>query len=46
MRETVISKAVYRVEGFLYVDDIDLVVLNSGSESTDTIVARAQFLVD
>ena len=41
-----ISKAIYRVVGFLYVDNIDLVVLNSSSESADAIVARAQLLVD
>ena len=46
MRETVISKAVYRVVGFLYLDDTDLVMLNSDSESADAILARAQLLVD
>ena len=46
VRKTVISKAIYRVTGFLYIDDMDLVMLNSGSKSIDTIVARAQLLVD
>ena len=46
VRKTMISKAVYRVAGFLYIDDIDLVVLNSSSKSADAIVARVQLLVD
>ena len=41
-----ISKSVYKLAGFLYVDDTNLVVLNSGEESAEAIVARAQLLVD
>ena len=41
-----ISKSVYKLTRFLYVDDTDLVALNSGEESAEAIVTRAQLLVD
>ena len=43
---TAISKMAYSLVGFLYVDNMDLVAINSGNKSVDEIVARAQLLVD
>ena len=41
-----ISKSLYKLAGFLHVDDTDLVALNSEDESAEAVVARAQLLVD
>ena len=41
-----ISKSVHELAEFLHMDDTDLVVLNSGEESAEAVVARAQLLVD
>ena len=46
VRQSVISKSVSKLAGFLYVDDTDLVALNSGEKSAEAIVVRAQLLVD
>ena len=36
----------YKLARFLYLDDTDLVTLNSGEESAEAIITRAQLLVD
>ena len=41
-----ISKSMYKLAGFLYVDDTDLVTLNSGEKLAEALVVRAQLLVD
>ena len=46
VRLTTISKIAYSLAGFLYVDDMDLVTMNSSNESADEIVARVQLLVN
>ena len=40
------SKAAYQKEGFLYVDDTDLIATNKGDESSREVVTRAQILLD
>ena len=37
---------VYSLVGFLYVDNTDLVTMNSGNKLADEIVARVQLLVN
>ena len=46
VRNTVISNTFYRLAGFIYVDDTDLIILKSGREETIEIVNRAQKLLD
>ena len=46
MRTSSISKVAYQLAGFLYVDNTDLVALNSGNESEVEVVARAQSLLN
>ena len=41
VRMSAISKVAYQLAGFLYIDDTDLVALNSGNESEAEVVARA-----
>ena len=46
VRTLVISKVAYQLASFLYVDDTDIVVLNSRSELAEEVVVRAQLLLD
>ena len=46
VQTSAISKVVYKLVGLLYVDDIDLVALNSGNELEVEVVTRAQLLLD
>ena len=41
IRTTTVLKIVYKLVRFLYADNIDLVALNNGSETTEEIIVRA-----
>ena len=46
VKTLVISKVAYQLAGFLYVDDTNIIALNSGLELAEEVMTRAQLLLD
>ena len=44
--KTTITKVVFQLAGFIYVDDTDIMILNEGQETAEEVMARVQLMLD